>query len=328
MKLPKRISNILKQKQDYINQQRDLLSNTTIKYQSKLFNDIIAELIPKLDIKDGVIQETANNYKLLSTLDKIYKGVHTAFASTVLDQVLTTTKVLSKQSKTYFELLLGENLPSIFEKVIEKTNKLMNSYIGIGEERLVRAGFLESFLNDNKIGTDLKQLSAKAVTANTDIKEFTQTLKDKLIGVEKVSIQNGKKVITQTGALEKQINDYVIDLYQTYDQAYNKTIGNELGLRYFIYQGGLVDDSRDFCVSHNNKVWSIEEAQSWKEWVPADGDYPAGYEVKAKDIYSVPSYLGYPGYSPLVNLGGYRCRHMLGWITDDIAFGMRPELKE
>jgi hypothetical protein len=126
--------------------------------------------------------------------------------------------------------------------------------------------------------------------------------------------------------LERQFQRYAYDLYQQYDAAYNLTLGNEFGFNYFIYQGGLVEDSRDFCAAHNNKVWSKEEAEKWSEWTPAEGIYPEGYEVKAKNIYEVPSYMNYIGYDPLIDRGGFNCRHSLGWIADDIAVDMRSKV--
>jgi hypothetical protein len=41
----------------------------------------------------------------------------------------------------------------------------------------------------------------------------------------------------------------------------------------------------------------------------------------------VPSYLGYAGYQPLIDFGGYRCRHGIGWISDELAQDLRPDLK-
>jgi hypothetical protein len=317
MKLPKRLSSILKQKQDFINRQNAIMENTAIKAQSRLLNNIITELIPQFDVKDGVLQETANNYRLMQVLDKTYKNASTVYNQVLLTQVVTTTSKLSALSSNYFEVMLTGNLPSRFTSIVSKTDKLINAYIGIDGEKLTKGGYLESYFSNNVLNTELKQMTAKAVTSNMDIREYTKILKDKITGTDEFK-----------GGIEKQVNQYVADLYQTYDQAYNKTIGNELGLTYFLYQGGLIDDSRDFCAAHNNKVWSIEEAETWKDWTPAQGDYPVGYEVKAKDLYSVPSYMNYVGYDPLINLGGYRCRHMIGWITDDIAFGMRPDLKD
>jgi hypothetical protein len=150
-----------------------------------------------------------------------------------------------------------------------------------------------------------------------NMKDYVKLLKDKITGTE-----------NYTGGMERQFQRYAYDLYQQYDAAYNLTLGNEFGFNYFIYQGGLIKDSRDFCAAHNNKVWSVEEMKTWSEWTPSKGEYPAGYEVKQADIYAVPSYLGYPGYDPGIDRGGYNCRHALGWIPDEIAFKMRPELKE
>ena len=90
----------------------------------------------------------------------------------------------------------------------------------------------------------------------------------------------------------------------------------------------MIDDSRDFCAAHNNKVWTIEESKEWINWTPSKGEYPMDYTVKAKDLYSVPGYMSYPGYDPLLDRGGYNCRHSLGFISQDLAFKLRPELNE
>jgi hypothetical protein len=314
MKLPRRISDILKQKQEFIDSQRSKLENTVVRLQSKLFADIISDLIPELDIKDGIIQDTAKNYRLLSVLDKTYKSFQVSTTSVVLGQIVTGTTKIASLSEKYYSVI-GE-IPARFEKIIETTNKLINLRIGLDGGKLVRGGFLESFFKSNVIGTELKQLTSKAVTSGMSMKEYTKALREIVSGVD-----------AKAGLMERQFQRYVYDLYQQYDAAYNMTIGNELGFKYFIYQGGLVRDSRDFCAAHNNKVWSIEETEGWPMWTPSLGEYPAGYEVKQKDIYAVPSYMNFPGYDPLIDRGGYNCRHALGWIPDEIAFDMRPELR-
>lgn len=314
MRLPKRIADILKKKQDFIDSRRGLMENTYIKQQTQLLSDIITDLIPQLDVKDGLIQETVKNYRLISSLDKTYKNSQLISNQVVLSQITATTAKLATLNTNYFEIVLAGNLPARFANVVEKTNKLINLYIGIDGQKLVTGGFLDSYFKSGT-GTELKQMTAKAVTTNMDLKEYAKSLKNLIVGTEE-----------KQGLGMKQFNNYAADLYQTYDSAYNKLLGNEFGFTYFIYQGGLIGDSRDFCAAHNNKVWSVEEVQDWANWTPSQGEYPVGYEVKAKDIYAVPSYLGYPGYDPLLNLGGYRCRHMLGWISDELAFKMRPDL--
>jgi hypothetical protein len=316
MKLPKRISEILDKKQAFIDLSRSKMESSVIKLQSKLFSDIVTELIPELDVKDGLIQDTPKNYRLISILDKTYKDFQKVSTQSVLPQIIGTTSKIAGLTEGYFSVMLSGNLPARFDKIIEKTSNLTNARLGLEGGKMVRGGYLESFFNSNIIGTDLKQMTAKAVTSNVNLKEFTKQLRDKITGTDEY-----------TGGLERQFERYAYDIYQQYDATYNKTVGNEFGFTYFIYQGGLIGDSRDFCAAHNNKVWSVEETKEWATWTPADGEYPAGYVVKSKSPNSVPSYLGYPGYDPSIDRGGYNCRHALGWIPDDLAFDMRPDLK-
>lgn len=304
MKLPRRIADILKQKQEFIDAQRAKMESSVVKLQSKLFNDIVSNLIPELDVKDGIIQDNAKNYRLLSVLDKTYKDFNVVSSQVIFNQVVGATAKIADLSKNYFNVLMTGNLPARFDKVISTTDKLINLRLGLDGGKLVRGGFLQSFFDSNTIGTDLKQMTSKAVTSNLDMKEYVKMLQDKITGTKEY-----------TGGLERQFQRYGYDLYQQYDAAYNKTLGNEFGFTYFVYQGGLIKDSRAFCVEHNNKVYSIEESESWGSWVdPETGE--------------VPSYLGYPGYDPLIDRGGYNCRHSLGWVDEEIAKGMRPDLKQ
>jgi len=301
MKLPRRIADILRKKEEFINSQRAKMESSAIKQQSKLFNDIIARLIPELDIKDGQIQESAKNYRLISVLDKTYRDFQVSSASIFLGDIVKTTSKIANLSKNYFKIM--GNIPERFDKIIETTGKLINLRIGLDSGKLVRGGFLQSFFDSNTIGTELKQMTSKSVTSHTNLKDYVQMLEDKITGTEEYA-----------GGLERQFQRYGYDLYSQYDAAYNMTLGNEFGFTYFVYQGGLVKDSREFCIEHNNKVWSVEEAQSWATWrSPTTGE--------------IPSYLGLPGYDPLIDRGGYNCRHFLGWINDELALGMRPDLK-
>jgi hypothetical protein len=317
VKLPKRIADILKKKQEYIDSARSRMESSVIKQQNKLLSDIIAEIVPELDVKDGIIQDTTKNYRLISMLDKTYKSFNVGMINVMLPQIVISTGRIAKLSSDYFQIALTGDLPKMFDNIVQKTDKLINLKIGLEGGEMTRGGFLESFFNSNTIGTQLKDMTSKAVTGQVNMKDYVRSLRETISGVDE-----------KAGALERQFQRYAFDLYQQYDAAYNLTLGNELGFNYFIYQGGLVDDSRDFCVAHNNKVWSKDEAKDWPEWTPVQGEYPEGYEVKAKNIYEVPSYMNYPGYDPLIDRGGYNCRHSIGWIADDLAFDMRPDLKE
>jgi len=72
MKLPKRLNSILKKKELFLDEMRSRLENTALRLQGNLFEQIIEEIIPQVDVKDGAILETANNYRLISQLDQVY----------------------------------------------------------------------------------------------------------------------------------------------------------------------------------------------------------------------------------------------------------------
>jgi len=327
MRLPKRLNDILLRKQAFIDAERNRLEQSVVKLQSRLLDDIITEIMPALDVRNGVILDTKNNYRLLADLDRIYKDFTKITADVVTENMSGAIGGIVDFGKRYFAISFVD-LPVRFDKVISSAASNMNLRIGLDGGRMIRGGFLESLVKDTSLLTEVKNYVARSITGQIDTKDFIRGLKDMLQGVPKTIVKDGKRIITQTGALEKLYQRYAYDLYQQYDAAYNKALADEFDMNYFMYQGGLIEDSRDFCVAHNAKVWSREEADTWKNWRPVDGQYPEGYKVKQKDIYKHPGYMDYEGYNPFIDRGGYRCRHGLGWISDELAYRLRPELKK
>jgi hypothetical protein len=309
MRLPRRLSDILKEKQLLIDRSRDKLDNSIIRLQSKLFEQTIADLVPMLDVKDGLIQDTANNYQVISQIDKIYNDFNKIVISETVPQIIKGIDLIATASNNYFNIAMGGDIPVRFDKILEGTKKLIDLRLGISGGNPVRGGNLLSILKETG-ATDFKQLVSKAVTSQMRTKDFITAVKEKLVGGEK-----------KYGSLQRQVQRFAYDIYQQYDAAYNVKLAEELGLTWFIYQGGLVEDSRDFCREHNNHVYSIEESEYWKTWTPADAVFIT--EFDQKDLNKVPSYLDYPGYDPLVDRGGYNCRHSLGFLSEGLAKKMR-----
>jgi hypothetical protein len=318
MKLPRRLDDILKRKEIFLDDLRNSLEKSVIRLQSSLFEDAIENVVSRLDVRDGVLQDTANNYKLVSELESLYSTFNNRIVGTLLPKINKGIEGIININQGFFTSAFTD-LPKRFEKVIEGAKKITDLRLGLQGGKMVRGGFLESILRTDP--TEFKQYMSRAITGQMSMKDFIKGLRKKITGTE-----------DRTGTLERQFQRYAYDVYQQYDRAYNKKLADEFGMKYFLYQGNLIKDSRDFCAAHYNKVWTEEEAQEWAEWTPAKGmdagEFPEGYEIKAKDIYSVPSYLGYPGYDPVIDLGGYNCRHIYAPIPDNLAFKLRPELKE
>lgn len=316
MRIPRRITDIVNRKQAFIDSQRDKLIGGVARLQERLLNAIIAELIANLDVSGGIVLDNEHNYRLLSTLDSIYEKFRRLTASEVLKQTKETFDNIRARDYDFLSVTLGGDLPERFAEIVKDVIRMTNFRFGLDGGKFVRGGFLESIIGEmNPLA--LKRHLAKLVTTQVNTKEFIKALQYYFQGNE---------------GFQKKFERFAFDIYQQYDATYNSKLAEKFDLKYFIYQGGLIADSRDFCAAHDTKVWTTGEAQQWERWRPIDGitqgQYPEGYEVKQKDLYAVPSYLGYPGYDPLIDRGGYNCRHQLSFISNELAERLRPDLKE
>jgi len=319
MRLPKRIDQLVKEKDVFLDMMRTKLEKSVIRLQASLFEQAIEDIIPRLDVIDGVIQDTANNYRLVSELERVYNTFNKKVINTLLPQISTNVEKIAALNNNLMAITLAANIPERFEKVIIAAKKITDLRMGLQGGKMVRGGFLMSLLKSDP--TELKQFMSKAVSGQISMKDFIAGIKEKLTGAE-----------DKIGSMERQFKRYAYDTYQQYDRSYNKSLSDEFGMKYFVYRGGLIKDSRDFCAAHNDKVFSKDEAKEWPEWTPIKsmnkGEFPEGWEVKQKDLYAVPGYMGYPGYDPLVDGGGYNCRHGQQYIPDELAYKYRPELRE
>jgi hypothetical protein len=303
--LPRKIQNLIDKKQEFIDSQRSKLERSVVDMQEKLLNIIISDAISELDTKDGKILNTTRNYRILAELDNVYNEFN------VIAQIEVVTKMgqglinLNELNAKYFSVVKLDDITSKrFDLVVAKTDKLMASRIGITPEGEIKTGgFLDSFISDNRLLTNTKQIVARGITGGMNITDLRNDLKQVIVGTEDTA-----------GGFEKYYKQFAYDTFQEYDRAYAKTMADEFGMDYAVYSGGLIKDSRDFCREHNNKVYSRDEIAEFGNWIdPKTGD--------------VPSYISeFPGYDPFTHLGGFNCRHSLNWIPKASAIQMRKDL--
>ncbi len=203
-----------------------------------------------------------------------------------------------------------------FDKVVEQTELNIKERIESGIGFTDEPNFIK-LLEDESIKSEVKKCLCDSVAPQRNSSDCTKEI---------LKIASRSKLYNRDTFWP--IKDLLYNVYQHYDRLYNKYLALEFGMKFFVYRGGLVGDSRDFCVCHNDMVWSVDEVQEWKTWTPSKGKYPIGYLIQQKDINAVPTYLSYHGYDPLVDAGGYNCRHALGFISDDLAVKLRPDLKK
>lgn len=310
MNLRERLNSIVLKKESLIEALRSNLVDFISDLQLKTYDKVFDEIIAQLDIKDGIIQDSSKNLRILNSIDKSITEIKKIYFPELVNMLNNGTQSLELLNNGYFKLLnIGTSRFNAAEKFAQNA---MRSKIGIDDGKLIKNGWMNNIINDSSVLNGAKDIVLKSVISQTKFPDAIKNVKDFMVGSEEAS-----------GAYEKYLKNSLYDIYQQYDAAYSQGIASSLGLKYFIYSGGLVKDSRDFCREHNGHVYSTKDAEKWGEWTPSKSVNISTF--KQKNIYEIPSYINFAGYNPLVDRGGYNCRHQISYISKEMAIELGYE---
>jgi len=182
----------------------------------------------------------------------------------------------------------------------EAIRHILNRRLGIDADgKFVKNGYMSNLMDDTGFKSDLQKHIFKEIFKSTGPESFRKSLKVFIEGTDK-----------RTGNFEKHYKTLATDVYAQLNSYTGALYANKLGLKYFIYNGGLIETSRRFCIHRNGNVYSNEEAEEWKD----DDDLTA---IADKESYNW-----------VIDRGGYNCRHTVDFIAKEVAFVLRPDLKD
>ena len=220
-------------------------------------------------------------------IQSAYKAAKTLnFPADIINVVIEELKI------NRFEIPAFSTLCRLVRHVRSRTNGILfqKTFDLLNHEKLIPT--LDELLGvpEGKIHSPYQKL--KEPPKSPRIKDFKEQIK--------VFVSGGQS----NGIMEKEWNLVAEDSFSNFDRGISNQYAVELGLDYAIYQGGLMGTSRPFCEARNNKIFSRKEILKW-----ANVDFQGKPKV----------------YDPIVDLGGYRCRHTLDWISEELARKIAPE---
>lgn len=270
-----------------------------------LFLKLLSELNKGLEESDGRITSKKGFVSLGKAVDSIFDTIEKKpFDSLARNTIRDLASVVSMNAKYYKELKVVQG--GRFGEIQKAVQNAINRRLGIDENKDVRTnGYLDQLYATSTARDEIKNLVSKSVTAGVPMRTLEKALR--------VAIRGTKDA---PGVLERTVGGFVLDTYQQADALTNQEFSNRLGLKYFIYSGGLIETSREFCRKRNNKVFTTEESEDWGN----DSTLP---KTKAEQEAG-----GKPaGYIPLVDRGRWNCRHRILYISEQMAFARRPDLR-
>ena len=252
--------------------------------QNRIYAEVLDTILSFSTDQENRLKVTAGN---ISMSDRVRLKINA-----LLDKENKT--LLSWLFKKFTELLHinSENFKSYdkFNDSIEQraVKKIMLRYgYDVAKKQLIAGGYLSQIVSSESISLMAARIINESISAQVSLPDFRRRFKQVFTG--------GK---TGLGVVDSHFMRFTGDIFAEFDRATNLEYANELDLEYFIYAGTEKDNTRPFCCEHLNNVYHVSKLKEWenKDWKGKNKNAPVA-----------------------IALGGYNCRHMLNFISKELA---------
>jgi hypothetical protein len=246
-------------------------SRQITRIQSKLYNEVLLILKQLETDKDGYIKQSNTNRRLMDKADlKINEVMGSdAYEKAVNDYVRAIPKIDGSNQK-YFSTLTGFNDSKLFLR------SLQTDAIKAVEKYILQDGLQAQVINP------LSRILNQNINSGGMFSAFLDEVRTYIKGNSEVE-----------GRAMRYTRVYLKDTLFQYARSYQQAVTADLGLQWYLYSGGLIDKSREFCIERNGKFFHQTEIESW-----------ASLEWKGKNPLTTEA-------SIFVLVGGYSCGHQL-----------------
>ena len=248
-------------------------------FEKLLYNTILNYFVNGLNIKQWRVELTDSNRRLVNSLDQNTSSI------------------------------LGPTFNAIKTYILES----IWNYVGLGVGRIKKYDVRAVEISDPVIDR-IKKHSATTVNTVMNLERIYLDVKEQSIRLmarpEGISLKELREqlqtLVVDKGLAQKYYKRWTHDIYSQYERVAANEVRKSLNLTFAIYQGGLIRDSRSFCIQRNGKCFIEKEIIKWESL----------------------NWIGKPesGYNAINDLGCYNCRHRLDWISDNLGWRLRPDL--
>ena len=269
------------------------LKRSLTRLERTLFAELTKNILGKLSLEDRNVKYNFTNLNLIDSISKVVDVIQEKGISQVSkNYIRDINKIFNSVDKQYRPFTTASTIKAL--KV--KQNRAIGKALGVVEDKITTGGFLEEVFDLTPVAADLKRELFRASVGEIDIDVLKRNIKDIVVSGDKLGVLN-KKVFNQLN-----------DSFAQVDRAKQKFYSQDLKLQAFIYFGSEIKATRDFCSRRIGKTFLADEFE--------------------KDARAAGNFQGRPrNYNPLVDLGGYNCRHSLLYITNREALRRRKDLE-
>lgn len=265
----------------------DKFISDTQKAEKKIISGIL-DTLNSLEVKDGLIVKSKKNLTAIAEIASEIKSV--VLKSDYVKAVKSFADEFDNQAELtdkYFDLLL---------KGAPEATSYADAVLALSKKQTVK--YLLEAPMDAAFITPIEDLLTTNIQAGAS---FTQTIKDIRAFIEDKGDEGGK-----LAQYSKQI---AYDSFAVSDRTYLNERADALGFEWYIYSGGELPTSREFCIARMGKYYHKKEVESF---VTDSGSLESNPKPRKE----------WPGMYPGTNkqtifdlAGGFSCRHIIAPVS-------------
>lgn len=238
--------------------------------QQSLFNELMV-ILARLDLDGGVVELTSENLLRIDVLmNEYYKELKEGRYGKIVGKFIKDMEQQRVISELYNVKEFGGFKVRTPDMVFRQSQKSAVKLL-LGDD------FKTNFINV------IRNEVISNVEGRATFKEMRTNLSVLFKDAERLPL------------MQSWTNQVSRDIFAIADRSYNNEVGNELGLEFGEYAGGLVRDSRKFCVDRVGRFFHVEELKDM-----ASLTWQGKFRRTTRQ-------------NMLIWMGGYNCDHVFAW---------------
>lgn len=275
---------------DLINERERLISNLQVKLdrrvqaaQNSLYTKLVRIAAEIETDAVGNIKQANSISSLTGQVGRVFIAYTDNVRTSIIPWFIRSIYKLLGINHSYFKSFNRFKSNSV--KSIATRRFMEHLGYSIMSNKLIKGSWLDGLSTVDAVRTSVMQRFSSAVLAGLNIKEFKRSFKDMFLSSSGLSLKSHWETHTRT-------------IFVSLDRSMQQYYAKELNLEYYIFSGTIQHNTRDFCASRVNRVYTKDEVRKWNllQWKG---------KIPNSDVFIV--------------LGGYNCRHVLSAISEKIA---------
>ena len=293
-----------KLREEYLIQREALLQAKVDELGITLFDKIFNKYLISLEQKSGRLVMNGKNISIVKGLDAIYLNFRNTYNMPVVKGMINDLSGIIPLNEKYFGTITAKPTISAAKRALN----IVNKGLGLTDKGVpIKNGFIDKFIRDETLIKKIKKQTTKALTEGKGFQQFRQELQQTI---------QGEKDKPLSGGMQQYYRNNAYDTFAKVDRIASEEMADDLGLLYFYYTGGIITESRPFCIKCNGKIVNSAEFRHLT------------YDKLKKSLRP-----GIPDgkkqtWHPLEDLGGYACRHRKDYIDEALAIRYMQTKKE